>query len=260
MRNNKRLTLNKGSSIAQDTGCSQCMRKPLCMAHTLEDNSLHAFSALVSHARPVKRKQALFRAGDRFDRLYFVRAGLFKSYRLHEDGALHVTGFHLPGEMMGLDNMNNGVHSEYLEALDTGSVCELPLAAIEKLARVDGALVMQLMRTVSAEVSREKDMMYLLGKMGAKQKLANFLIDLSDRSYTSGLHRNKIHFGMTRADIANHLGMAVETISRILQGLRDQGILTINHRDIELTHRDLLESIAKHGSIMPIPHRDRASA
>ena len=119
---------------------------------------------------------------------------------------------------------------------------------------------MQLMRTVSAEVSREKDMMYLLGKMGAEQKLANFLIDLSDRSHTSGLHRHKIHFGMTRADIANHLGMAVETISRILQGLRDQGILTINHRDIELTHRDLLESIAQHGSIMPIPHRDRASA
>lgn len=230
------------------------------MAHTLKNDSLHAFSALVKHAQPVKRKQELFRAGDRFDRLYFVRAGLFKSYRLHEDGALHVTGFHLPGEMMGLDNMNNGIHSEYLEALDTGSVCELPLASIEDLARVDAALVIQLMRTISAEVSREKDMMYLLGKMGAEQKLANFLIDLSNRSHKSGLDRHKIHFGMTRADIANHLGMAVETISRILQGLRDQGILTINNRDIELTQRDLLESIAQHGPIMPTSQKNRANA
>ncbi len=154
---------------------------------------------------------------------------------------------------MGLDNMNSGIHSEYLEALDTSSVCELPLASIEDLARVDAALVIQLMRTISAEVSREKDMMYLLGKMGAEQKLANFLVNLSNRSHKSGLDKNKIHFGMTRADIANHLGMAVETISRILQSLRDRGILTINNRDVELTQRDLLESIAKHGSITSIP-------
>lgn len=244
LTNNNIIPLELESHHSVDNTCKACLRRSLCLTKTLSDSDLLSFDRLVMHAAPVKRRQFICRAGDRFDRLFFVRTGSFKSYRVHEDGSLHVTGFYFPGDLMGLDDFNVRVHGEYIESLETSSVCELSFLALEKLVAMQPALMIFLLDKVSAEINREKEMMYLLGKLGVNQKLAIFLLTFAARSYRSGFSKNTLHLSMVRNDIANYLGMAGETISRALRRLNECGVIKVRNRNIEIIDFSALEAMA----------------
>ncbi len=224
--------------------CQYCLRRALCLANSLDEEGVDELDLEIKHPSPIYRRHSAVRAGDRFDRLFIVHLGAFKSYRLYNDGVIQVSGFHLPGELMGLSGMQTGVHRDYIEALGTSSVCELPLATIEQLIAKRPALVNLLLSSISSEINNDKSMMYLLSRMNAEQKIASFLLDLSKRSYRSGFAKDCVHLSMMRGDIANYLGMAVETVSRVLKRLHDQGVLQIDYRTIYIMDRSALESLA----------------
>jgi CRP/FNR family transcriptional regulator len=232
---------------SEESTCQACMRRHLCLAKTLSSNDLLEFDRLVAHPEPVKRRQTICRAGDNFDRLFFVRSGTFKSYRVNENGNLHVTGFYFPGDLMGLDDLNSRIHSDYIESLETSSICELSFSALEEMFAIQPALITWLLDKVSAEINREKDMMYLLGKLDVNQKLASFLLNFAARSYRSGFSKTTLHLCMTRNDIANYLGMAGETISRALHRLHDTNVINVRNRNIEIIDFEALEALVQEG-------------
>lgn len=224
--------------------CAHCLSRSLCFATALDTDEISELDAQITNLRPTQRKQSLCRAGDAFGGLYIVRSGSFKSYRLHEDGTMHITGFHLAGEIMGMGDTSTGMRNDYIEALETSSVCALSLASLEELMASSPRLMMQILAKVFAEVESEKDRMYLLGKQDADQKLASFLLSLVDRSARSGFSSNLLSLSMMRSDIANYLAMAVETISRVLRRFVEQGLLTTAYREIEILDHSALVKLA----------------
>lgn len=241
---NNIIHLEKRHAGYSSNSCQDCLSRPLCFSNELDIDELPKLDGYIKHLRPTQRRQFICRAGDALDGLYIVRSGSFKSYRLYNDGSLHITGFHFAGEIMGMSDIRTGIRSDYIESLETSSICALSLAAMEQLMAASPKLMMQVLARVSSEVEREKDNNYLLRKLSVDQKMANFLLTLANRSYRSGFSKNTLRISMTRSDIANYLGMAVETVSRVLHRFSEQDLLTTACRDIEIIDHSGLVTVA----------------
>lgn len=225
-------------------GCHSCASRCLCLTNRMSAGELSLFDAAVRHRRPLRRGQFAFRAGDSFEGLYIVRSGSFKSYCLTEAGELQVTGFYLPGEILGADGIDSGAHQYNAEAMDTSSLCRIPSQWLQSQSRVNASLSWQLLRALGRELQRDRAMLFLLGKMSAKRRLANFLIDISSRLHRCGFAGDNLRLGMMRSDIASYLGLAVETVSRGFTYLNKQGILQVKRRSIEIRNMERLKRIA----------------
>ena len=257
---NNLIRLDEAFVAPSRIDCQHCFSRPWCFGGSLDSDELSDLEEQVIHFRPTQSKEFLGRAGDTLDGIYVVRSGSFKSYRLHENGNIHIKGFHLPGEIMGMGDTRTGIRSEFLEALETSSVCALSLAGMERLMVSNSKLMMKVLTKICAEAELEKDRMCLLWKQDVEQKLANFILSLIDRSFVSGFSNNTLHLSMKRVDIANHLGMAVESISRALLRFAQQGFLKTAYRDIEiLDHSALVQVAGLSGSAAMYPENSLQS-
>jgi CRP/FNR family transcriptional regulator len=193
--------------------------------------------------RVVKTGKTLFEAGSKFEGIYVARSGFFKSYTIDAEGAMQVTGFYLPGEFFGMDGIEDGVHKEYVEALDTSSVCRIPLDALcgtvpqtQDAAQRDWSthMTLRLLRLMGRTISHDHDMFFTLGKMTAKGRLGVFLADLSRRMAQSGFSATEFRLCMSRTDIANYLCLALETVSRLFTQLQTDGTLEVDRRNLRI--------------------------
>ena len=219
--------------------CAVCNKRSQCPATGLESG------IAVTH-RVVKSGVALYEAGDRFDGIYVVRSGFFKSYAIDADGVMQVTGFHLPGDFIGMEGIESGRYGDYVEALDTSSVCKVPLAAFtdkrtETEATVDAnSMMLMLVKLMSRTITGDRRMFFTLGKMSARRRMGAFLLELSERMAKAGYSAAEFTLCMSRTDIANYLCLALETVSRLVTQLHDEGIIAIDRRNIRLLDRDAL--------------------
>jgi CRP/FNR family transcriptional regulator len=239
-RQNKTLTMDDIK-----VSCGSCSLAQLCLPHGMNAKELDELDKIVVRHQPYQPGEHLFRAGDSSRSMYALRSGALKSYCTTEDGEEQVIGFTLPGELLGLDGMENGSYASNALVLETSSICELPFNRIEELCLTLPGLHRQMMRVVGKEITSDQRMLLLLGKRSAEERLATFLLSLSKRYKSRGLSATEFNLPMSRQDIGNYLGLAIETVSRLFAQFQNAGLLRVNRRQVVLTDLEKLSSIVE---------------
>lgn len=224
------------------THCSTCHLRELCLPCGMAGTDLQRLDGLQFGRRRVKAGQALYQAGDKFQSIYAVRSGTFVSNLTLLDGRDQATGFPMAGEVMGLDGLAHGSHPGSATALEDAEVCAIPYASLNDLAAGNPALQNALSRLMSREIVREHSLMLLLGSMNAEQRLAAFLLNLSQRMKARGYSATEFHLRMSRAEIGSYLGLKLETVSRTFSALQQQRLVTVDKRHIRI---DDLEGLTR---------------
>jgi CRP/FNR family transcriptional regulator len=212
---------------------------------------------IVKRTKPLHRGDYLFHSGESFRSLYVVKTGSVKTYAPSEEGGEQVLGFHLPGEIIGLDGIDTEVHTCSARVLDTSVICELPFARLEELTATIPSLQHQMYRLLSKEIGHDTEMLLLLGKKNAEERLAAFLINMSRRLHQRGLSATDFHLSMSRHEIGNYLGLAVETVSRLFTRFQEEGLLKVDRKHVQLLDPAGLEAVL--GQAIPDDHRARLS-
>lgn len=223
--------------------CKNCTLSTLCLPMGLTPEDVERLDNIVKRNRPLHRGDHLFRSGERFRSLYVVKTGSVKTYSPSEEGGEQVLGFHLPGEIIGLDAIDKGVHACSAKVLETSAICEVPFHRFEELSSSIPSLQHQMYRLLSKEISQDTEMLLLLGKKSAEERLAAFLISMSRRLRKRGLCATDFFLSMSRHEIGNYLGLAVETVSRLFTRFQDEGLLRVDRKHVELLDLDSLEAI-----------------
>jgi len=214
--------------------CSSCNLRELCLPVGLNRDSLDRLDALVATRRTVERGNTLFRAGDSFQSLYAVRTGFFKTCVSSEDGRDQVTGFQMAGELLGLDGISSERHNCNAVALEDSQLCVIPYSQLEELSREFGELHRQFHKIMSREIVRDHGVMLLLGSMRAEERLAAFLLNLTQRLQARGFSSHSLILRMTREEIGSYLGLKLETVSRTFSKFQEEGLLEVRQRQIQV--------------------------
>ena len=223
--------------------CKDCNLYQLCLPLGLENDDLERLDSIIKRRRPVKRHAYLYQAGDAMRSIYAVRSGSFKSFTLTDDGTEQITGFSLPGELIGLDAISTGQHISMSKALEMSHVCEIPFEKLEELSSAIPGLQRQLLRIMSKEIAHDQSAI-LLSKKSAEERLACFILSLANRFEARGFSSREIHLTMSRVEIASYLGLAVETVSRVFSRFQQDGIMSVNRRSIEINNMDEVYKLA----------------
>jgi CRP/FNR family transcriptional regulator len=226
--------------------CSSCCLQSVCLPCDLGAAELDRFGDIAAAKRKVARGASLYRAGDSFEALYAVRSGAFKAMGVSHNGDQKVTGFHLPGELLGLDAISAGRHGYDAIALEDSEVCAIPFGALEKMALSVPALQSKLFRVLSGDIARDQGLMLLLGSMTAEQRLAAFLLSLSRRYKRLGFSPDRFMLRMTREEIGSYLGLTLETVSRLLSRFQKETVIAVQQREIEIRNAGRLREIVGH--------------
>ncbi len=216
------------------TACSTCSLQELCLPAGLDPAEMEQVDQVVKQRRRIKRGEYLYRSGAPLESLFAVRSGFLKSCVVYEDGREQVTGFHMMGEVVGLDAISQEKHTCDTIALEDTELCEIPFSRLEELTRDIPPLQRHFHRIMSREIVRDHGVMLLLGSMRAEERLATFLINLSQRFATRGYSAQEFHLRMTREEIGSYLGLTLETISRIFSRFQDEGLIEVNNRHIRM--------------------------
>jgi CRP/FNR family transcriptional regulator len=209
----------------------------------LNRDEMAQLDAVIRQSRRLKRGEYLFRSGEGFRSLYAVRTGYFKTCVSSQDGREQVTGFHMSGELMGLDGISSNLHGCDAIALEDSEVCELPFNRMETLGRDIPSLQHHFFRLMSREIVRDQSVMLLLGNMKAEERLAAFLLNLSQRLSARGFAANDFILRMSREEIGSFLGLKLETVSRTLSKFQQQGWLAVDHKHIQLVKPEALKEL-----------------
>lgn len=224
--------------------CEQCRVRKLCLPTSLEGVQLSLLDKLIKRVKPLKKGDYLYHTGDEFKGLYAIQSGALKTMGITTEGREQVTGFHLMGELVGMDAVDINQHPCNAIALEATDVCLLPFDKLEELAQQVPKLMHEIARIMSREILREENALIMLGSTSAEQRLARFLLNLQKRQLARGGNENVLKLQMTRQDIGNYLGLAFETVSRHLNHFQDDNLLVIDNRKLTLLDFSALESLA----------------
>lgn len=238
-----------GDTAAIDTlqtikvACANCNLRELCMPLGLTQEELDRIEDMVASRRKIKRGTTLFRNGDRFNNLYAIRTGFFKTSITSEDGRDQVTGFQMAGEVIGLDGIVNDNHTCDAIALEDAEVCVMPFDRVEEISREVNALQRHVHKILSREIVRENSVMLLLGSMRAEERLAAFLLNLVQRLHARGFSQSELVLRMTREEIGSYLGLKLETVSRTFSKFVEEGIVEVKQRHVRIVNTEALKRI-----------------
>ncbi|QDX81097.1 transcriptional regulator [Denitratisoma sp. DHT3] len=228
---------------ALKTACAQCNLRELCLPVGLTESETLRLDALIDTRRKIKRGQHLYRAGTPFSTIYAIKTGFFKTDALLEDGRYQVTGFQMPGELLGLDGIGSEIHTCNSVALEDSEVCALPFTQLEQLTAEIPTLQRHLHKVMSREIVRDHGVMLLLGTMRAEERLAAFLLNLSQRFLVRGYSSTEFHLRMTREEIGSYLGLKLETVSRTFSHFQDLGLINVQHKHIAIANVQRLRAM-----------------
>ncbi|AXI03295.1 fumarate/nitrate reduction transcriptional regulator Fnr [Aquirhabdus parva] len=224
--------------------CSDCALNPICLPPALADEDLDQLENIIGRNRPIPRGGVLFRQGTPFEAIYAVRSGAIKTYSTAANGAEQITGFYLPGEIVGLDSIGNPAYESTATALGTTAICAIPFDALEVLSMKHVSLHHHLFKLMSSEIRNDHQIMQMVGKRPAEEKVATLLLSFTTRHKRRKLNENHIYLPMSRADIGNHLGLALETVSRIFTHFQEIGVIAVNGKDVTILDRTTLCALA----------------
>jgi len=227
-------SIHPGERVEPKVACQDCSLFELCLPVGLGDADVALLDGLIKRRRVLKRGEYLFRPYDPFVYVYAVRSGSLKTYTPIRDGADQVSGFHLPGELLGLDAIYTRRHPCGAVALETTGVCELPLDRLAELGGATTNVQRQMLRIMSRQILHDQTLQVLLCKRSAEERLAALLLSLSNRYKRRGFSATEFHLSMSRQEIASYLGLAEETVSRLFTRLQEQGLIEVLRRQVHL--------------------------
>ncbi len=223
--------------------CQSCSLYQLCLPLGLHGEDLERLEDIIKRSHPLKKGATPFHQGDKFEAIYAIRSGSVKTYTIADDGSEQITGFHLPGELVGLDAISEDNHPCTAKALETTSYCEIPFHQLEDLSGELPSLRHQLLKIMSKEITHDANLLMLLGKKTADERLASLLLSLSSRLSNRGFSATEFNLSMSRNDIANYLGLAVETVSRLFTRFQDQGLVKVDGKFVQILKNDDLKAM-----------------
>jgi CRP/FNR family transcriptional regulator len=221
--------------------CSTCAFSHACLSQGMDKAALTDLHILVEHVGPFQAGDRIFSEGDPFDAIAAVRAGTVKTCVTERDGHEHVLGFHFPGEVIGLNAIDGHRYPCDAVALDTVMLCRFSFPKMSMLAARVPGLQRELFRLLSRDIGRAA---LLSGDWTADQRVAAFLVGVSRRLAARGFSANRFQLTMARADIANYLRLAPETVSRVLRRMQDTGLLAVDRREVQLLDRAQVDALA----------------
>jgi CRP/FNR family transcriptional regulator len=214
--------------------CAYCGMRELCLPAGLAATEVEDLHGILGKRVKVHRGEALYRAGAPCTALYAVRIGSLKSVTLSDDGREQVTGYHLPGDLLGLDALGTQRHESAASALEDSECCVIPIAHLETMERLLPALQHSLHRILGREITIDHGTMLVLGSMRAEERLAAFLLDLSGRHKARGYSSTEFVLRMTREEIGSYLGLKLETVSRLFSKFLAEGLVQVQGRGIKI--------------------------
>jgi CRP/FNR family transcriptional regulator, anaerobic regulatory protein len=231
-------------NLTKETRCMTCSLSSLCLPLSLNLEDIDQLDRIIKRRQPLKKGEHLFRQGDSFDSVYAVRSGSLKNYIMTNDGEEQITNFHLPSELVGLDGIDCSSYPISSRALETTTVCEIPYTRLQELSNDLPDLRKQVFNSMSKEIRDDKQMMLLLSKKNAEERVATFLANLSARFKRRGYSPYTFRLPMSRNEIGNYLGLAVETVSRVFTRFQASHIIAVNGKEVHITDRQQLLDIA----------------
>ncbi|SEJ47760.1 CRP/FNR family transcriptional regulator, anaerobic regulatory protein [Pseudomonas linyingensis] len=231
-----------GRCSRERINCRDCSIRPHCFPANLQGSELQQLDGIILRSRPLQKGEPLFDAGTPLHYFHAVRSGALKTYLLSREGEEQITGFHLPGEILGLDGMGASSHPGFAVALETSMVCSIPLARLEELAGSIPHLRAELLWVMSAAIHADHQQLRLTRKPAA-ERLAAFLLELSQRFLLRGYSAQNFILPMSRCEIANYLGLTSETVSRLFTRYRDRGLVEIRGREVLLKDVQRLQQL-----------------
>ena len=214
--------------------CSNCAVSKFCLPHTLSGEDIGHLEGIVQQKRVLHAGESLYHSGDPFDGLYAISSGSFKSVVIATNGDSQITQLAFPGEILGFDAYHGKSHNTFAEALETSSVCFLPQSQLETLAHEVPALQQQLYNLFSAEIQENNEFLLMMGKRSAEDRLAALLMNISSRYSRRGYSATQFRLTMSRTDIANYLGLTIETVSRLIRRFQKEELIEVSQRDISI--------------------------
>lgn len=225
----------------QESPCKYCVAQTVCFARRQDILDYRRYSH-----RIYKGKEFLVRAGDEFEGVYALRSGAAKSVVTIEGGHEQIVHFHFPGELLGSDGFEQQCHVNNVEFLDTSNVCFFSTQQLDELMSESADIRQRILQALSKEISIDHQNILSMSQLSGAQRLARFLLDLSQRFEARGLSANCFELVMTRTDMANYLGLAIETVSRLLKRFQRDGVIKVQRRNVEILSFDLLhENLAQ---------------
>lgn len=217
--------------------CTDCGLHKICFPPSFEPAALEQLGNLINTQRVLGKGESVYLQGDSANAIYAVRSGSLKTVMTQTDGATQVTGFYLPGDVIGLDNLAQSHCASTAIATEKTGLCELPVNSMSKLSQQLPELQNHLFQIMSTEIRADYQRMHMLSKTSAEERVVSFLLSWSARQERRRLSASDLRLTMTREDLANYLGQALETVSRTLHKLQDEGLIEVAGRHITL--RDL---------------------
>ncbi len=235
---------NSNCKKSFDLNCSNCSMSGFCLPKGLGRADLEIIDNIFTQRRLVQKGNTIFDQGKRSGCIYAVRSGSVKSLTTIKNGEEQILGFHLPGELIGFDGLNNQIHSCTAVALDTSTICVFPLDDLNQLCTKIFKLHSRLLGLIRDEIIRAHIMFGLLAKSNPEQRLATFFVNLSDRLSARGNSSLAFELTMSRYDIGSYLGLADETVSRVISKFRDYGYVKAKRRNITILNYESLCEIS----------------
>ena len=216
----------------------------VCLPAGMPERELEQIDLLVKERIRLKKGELLFRQGDALDALYGLRIGSLKAQLEDSSGQMQITGFFLPGEVVGLDGMLESVHASNAVAMEDSEVCVVRLEDIDEVSRYAPSLQQQVRRIMSKEISRSHQVLLALGSMRSEARLAAFLINLSQRLAALGYSSSDFVMRMSREEIGNYLGLTLETVSRLFSRFARDGLIRVSQREVRILDMEALKQLA----------------
>jgi len=230
------LTEKSDSTIS----CRQCGLFDLCFAQEVAESRRDELDRIVRRQRNLPREAHMFHAGQQFRSICVVQSGTVKTYQLSSEGDEIVTGFHLPGELIGLDAIGKGRHPEFAVALDDSRYCDIPFRDFQRILDESPSLNQLMLKLLSADMAETRELLLVVGRMDARARVATFLLNMSRRLKRRGGDGMRFRLSMDRRDIANYLSLTIETVSRILSWMQKEEMLAVRGKLVQLLDHDAL--------------------
>lgn len=218
----------------RQVSCGNCRLNTICLPIALETREIDELDRIIQRGRPLRKGEYLYHGNAPFASVYAVRAGAVKCYTVTNDGKEQVTGFYLPGEVLGMDGISKNRHTSSAKALETSAVCEIPFESLGSLSSRIPSLQRHFFQLLSQEITQDQELITLLSKNSAEQRIAALLLSLSARHARRRLSATSFRLPMSRTDIGNYLGLTVETVSRVFSRFQKQGLIAVDNKELTL--------------------------
>ncbi len=226
------------------TNCGNCRLNSICLPLALDLHEVEQLDRIIQRSRPLQKGEHLYRQDEIFSSVYAVRSGSVKAYSITDNGQEQVTGFYFPGEILGMDGIAKNKHASSARALETASICEIPFDKLGELSLRVPNLQKHFFQLMSQEIAEDQQLLTLLSKNTADQRVATLLLSISARNKRRKLSAANFRLPMSRTDIGNYLGLTVETVSRVLSRCQKMEVLGVDNKEITIINADGLRSIA----------------